>query len=298
VFNEKTYEINIIYSSKEINQDEINKYMFHIHNIIKWLNSYKNKSLIKLDILLCPFKKSFSYNLLDHLKYPWLNWTKNLKDNIIQPYHINTGTCIGTKRIALFRIDEIFKVLIHECIHLLELDYYKHHKILDNNLNFYVGQKDDYPIRMNEAIVEYMAIIFWNYYLVNYNEYSDKKYGDKYKIFVHMLSRERVNSAIMCKKLFDYYNIKDLTIFNQYNNIKQNTNAFSYILIKYIMLKNILYMDNYNSNTSKKNNITKIKKMLNNEFNNIGKYDYLLKINLFKEDNHKLRLSLYNLTIN
>jgi hypothetical protein len=289
VSKDKMYQINIIYSSKEINIDEINKYIYHIHNILIWLNSYKNKKLIKLDILLCPFKKSFSYKSCDTNKYPYLDWTKNMVDDKISKYNINTGTCIGTHRIALFRIDEMFKVLIHESIHLLELDY-NLIRDLNNNLNFFIG-RNDYSVLINEAIVEYLAIIFWNYYLVNYNEYINKLDLNKYKTFIHTISREKINSAIMCKKLLNYYNITDMQIFNQYDNgLKQGTNAFSYILIKYILLKNILFID-----VNKKNDfINDIKEILSNEINQIANYNYLCKIEPF-DTNYSLNLSLYKL---
>ena len=102
-----------------------------------------------------------------------------------------------------------------------------------------------------------------------------------------MINKELVNSAIMCNKLFKYYDITDLTILNKSNIIKQYTNAFSYILIKYILLINMVGLFENKSATD-------INVLLKKEFDHIQTYNYLLKLPVNYND--LLQLSFFHLT--
>jgi len=294
------FVINIAYSSNVSSNETINKIIYHIYNILNWIIDLGDAKVdqFRLDIILCPFEKTFTYEFPNDVyeRYEWLKWTRNMKDDAIKAFNINTGlSWIGTNHIVLFRSDELFKVLFHECIHSLKYDLDDNRdcmrksceKMLKDNVKLKVGQEKSYPILINEGYTEYMAIVCWNYYVASYYFVSqNKKVKDKFKLYYHMIQREQVNSAIMCAKLFDYYKIKDLTVLNRQNYVVQKTNAFSYILVKYIFLINMVGILE-----------DKSAKMLNEilvkEFDNIKKYNYLLDMPI--DGSGLLKLSLYHL---
>ena len=101
-------------------------------------------------------------------------FTQLMKNDIIRPFNINTGVSYaGTHHIILYRLDELFKVLIHECIHSFKYDFQDKTKCNNQNCDSYIKKnvnfvlKDTYPILYNEAYTEYLAIICWNYYLTS-----------------------------------------------------------------------------------------------------------------------------------
>jgi len=283
-FSKNNITIHLIFSSKLFSRKKIDDIMFHIVNIINWLLLKKPDHQFDLYILLSPFKKSFTYKLSknDYKLYPWLEWTLKFEDNFMSPYNINTGVSWNRNDkniICLFRFDEIFKVLIHELIHNLDFDFKHSEKVFLKEVNLKLG---NYPILVNESIVEYMALLHWNFYLVNYIYYFNSKIN-KFKLYEYMMNYELYNSALLCTRLFKYYKINDLRLLNIENGIQQNTNAFSYIFIKYILMINNIDPYDFKS----------INKCLKYNFNNITQYDFLLDKRIIISN--KLKLSYYNL---
>ena len=289
------HKINIIYSSKITTDKNVDDVIFHVLNIVEWLiDTYKKDHKLILNILLAPMEKSFNNTLNDTLynMYDWSKWTQDIPNNGINPMNINTGVSWKTNKenyVTLFRSDELFKVLIHELIHNLDLDIKCNlcEHIVQKDIHFHVGNTNSYPILYNEAYVEYNALLLWNYYLVKH--YNNNEI-DHFVLFNHMIDREIINGAINCKKIFDYYGISDLKIFSSHNNINQYTNAFSYIFIKYLLLINCY---DFNIDTQK-NQITKstdLNYKLKQIMENINDYNYLFNI---QTNCKKLRLSIYN----
>jgi hypothetical protein len=288
-------KINIIFSSKEHNQDNINNIVNHVYNIIKWItDNYSKNSNVTVNLMLSPFLKTFgNYDELNTYKYDWLNWTANSDINGISPYHINTGVSYHsdkTNTITIFRIDELFKVLIHELLHNLNLDVYEYENYIGKDIKMIIGNS---KILYNEAYVEYIAIIFWNYYV---NNVFNKDY-DKIKLFIKMINNEIVNSAINCKKLFNYYGIDDIYKITKKNNFLQYTNGFSYVFIKYILL---IKLFSVNIDKRSSNIANNLKKILTEEINqNICNYNYLTKLNINNIiDKNKMKLSIYYVKLN
>jgi hypothetical protein len=302
VSNDYKYIINIFYSSSITSEKDINNIMNHIYRILNWIIKIGNANVIKLklDIILCPFKKTFTYKLSEneYAKYPWLSWTKHMKDDGIRPFNINTGlSYVDRHHIVIFRLDELFKVLLHECIHSLKYDFNDAkdcnksdcETMLNKDVKLKIGLINSYPVLSNEAYTEYMAILCWNYYLASYYvRTSPNIINNKFELFYNMVSKELVNSAIMCNKLFVYYNITDLSILNKQNYIEQHTNAFSYILIKYILLFGMVNILDHKS-------ANEVNDVLKRAFNNIHDYDYLL--NICNDEHRILQLSLFHLEI-
>ena len=297
------HKINIIYSSKITTEQNVDNVIYHILNILEWLiDKYKKDHNLTLNILLAPMEKSFNNVLSNTLYdlYDWAKWTQNLPNQGIRSININTGVSWNNNNnnnITLFRSDELFKVLIHELIHNLDLDFKCNicEHIAQKDIHFYVGDKESYPLLYNEGYVEYNALLLWNFYLVKYyNESNNNKTIDGRLLFHHMITREIINSAINCKKIFDYYEIKDLNIFSDYNNIKQYTNAFSYIFIKYLLLINSYSFD-IDTGKNEINKSMNLNSKLKQIMDNIKDYNYLFDIqNGINNNCKKLKLSIYN----
>jgi len=299
--NDGKFIINIFYSSQITSEKELTKIIYQIYNILNWIIEVGDARFVKLrlDIILCPFKKTFKYNFSSEelQKYPWLSWTNKMNNDGIRPFNINTGVSyISTNHIILYRTDELFKVLIHECIHSFKYDFNSKdcggsscEKILITDVKLNIGNTrglNNYPILVNEGFTEYMAILCWNYYLASYFMFTNNEViTNKFELFNNMINKELVNSAIMCQKLFKYYDITDLTILNNNNFIKQYTNAFSYILIKYILLINMVGI-------IENKNVYDINVLLKKEFDNMSHYNYLVKLPV--DENDLLQLSLFH----
>lgn len=298
--------INIAYESNYLSEKQINDYIYHIINIIRMFdNSFNNDKIY--NFVLSPFQKTFSYESLKYHfdRYPYLiNIYHKNKNNInnMCPFHINTGVSINHNVIYLYRTDELFKVLFHECIHNFKLDINDHNMTCEKNVvmnvqfkfceRFFVGE-NEYPLLINEAFTEYLALLMWNYYLCQYNFYflnNPNNISDVKHLYAHLLQKEYENSVIQCSKLFKYYSITDLHILLHKNNLKQNTNAFSYIFIKHIILTSLIMI---NSNLFKN-----ILTLMNSEFTEeaIQKYEYILNINDANADIY-MQLSAYKLII-
>lgn len=263
VSKNKKIHINITFDSQNTT---VNNYIHHIKNIIyMFVDDDKERYF---NFILSPFVKSFTYKSLEKYKYPWLKWTVHMKDDQIRPYNINTGVSIDHTSIFIYRTDEIYKVLIHECIHGSK--YNPSEQNIDRVI--YVGSNTD--ILINEAYVEYLAILIWDYYLCMI--YDDKSHDiNRYELFCHMINRELCNSHLLVGKLCRYYNIVDLNILRRPNDIEESTNAFSYIFVKYLFLKNLLDI----------NNVDDINRILNMKFDKL-KFDLL---------DEQLNLSYYKL---
>jgi hypothetical protein len=311
--------VSIAYDSKD--NLPIDDIIFNIINIIKIFASVADDNSNREYIfILSPFGKTMTYKSMEQYfnKYPWLRWTANMKDDMMRPFNINTGVSINHNIIFLYRLDEIYKVLFHECIHNFRYDIqcavtcnkgntsnsksyictYDNTKTytcnaeqdLSKSLSFYVG-KNEYPLLVNEAYTEYLALVMWVYYLCHYTIYYQKnKYNsDPKKLYIHMLQRELENSALQTYKLCKYYNISDLSILNKYNNLKQLTNAFSYVFIKYILLLHLIDI-NLQGNIL----IEHINKLMIGECKQIHIYNYLTDKSLDVKDTG-LQLSAYSL---
>jgi hypothetical protein len=159
------------------------------------------------------------------------------KKEIICPKHINSGyTDKGENYIVVWREEEFEKVLLHELLHLCELDNSNdEHKI---NSPFKITGIERYF----EAITDYYAILF---YLVYISILTHKSVYSLFQIEYQFIK----NQAIMMNK---YLNLNNSII------IKQESSAFEYYIVKYMIFFNTI-----NNNISV--DIVLINKILNKE---------------------------------
>jgi len=294
--NNITFDLFLTWSSHKINNDYINNLLNNIISITTWISTFNkniNNTNKKIHLILCPFEKS--YDPKNHLNFNWSDCI-NINKKEITPMHINSGVSTGNE-LYIYRIEELCKVLIHELIHNFNLDI---HEFEDEfkNIPIYFGN-NKYPILINEAYTEYIAILLISYYKCHINNTQN------YNAFKHIVKKEYYNSQIACYQLFKFYNITDLTTLLTQNTYNQQTNAFSYIFIKYILLKllvchnNIFDFNFYNKNKylcslldkfdSKCIIVNNLNDILTTELSNISNYNYLITNNKY---NKKISLSI------
>lgn len=298
------HTINITYEDKLFTESQIDNYVSHIINVIRMFDKEFEHTKI-FNFILSPFIKTYDKKSLKKWqdKYPYLiKHDKLINDDVMGPFHINTGVSFGYDMVYLYRADELFKVLFHECIHNFALDINVHNPTCEHGQKskyefcdrIFMG-KNEYPLLINEAYTEYLALLMLNYYLCQLNYYKHNNPHNittpKY-LYSHMLQRELENSAYQCSKFFKFYNINNIEILLTHNDLKQNTNALSYIFLKYIILINMIDI--------KGNVIKKVSELMKIEFtkHNINNYNYIINlVNMNLEDDMHMQLSAYKILI-
>jgi hypothetical protein len=289
-------ELNINYGNKKncnlkyINENKkIIKYYILIKTIIEFLISYsKNESR---DI------KIFLY-LTKHIKI-----IPN-KNNNIDWINVNTAfTQNLNTEIVIFRTEEWFKSLIHECIHNLSLDFNDIDKsIYLNKLKHIFKINSDYLLfeTYTELWAEIIQILFIS--ILNNNSNICNIIKDELKF-----------SIWQCNKILsiptnggEYNDIinNNINVLKLYN---ENTNAFSYYVLKSIGLYNInIFLNWYNNNNNNilqfnKKKIIQYVNLFEKLYNNKNLINYINIVkNKNKDDsfiNKTLRMSIYEIII-
>ena len=201
-----TFENTIIkiYSDLSVDDITINNIANRVTHICQWIKAIANvNSVLDIEILLTPYKK--------HL------------DTDLGYYQVNSGmSCVSDDQnfVIIFRQEEIYKVLIHELIHNMGLDFAGNS--LDHLTTHIKLGKNSRPILLNEAYVEiisnYLHSLFYSY---------------KHKVsFKKILQDEHTFSIIQANKIMNYFNIKTIKYFSKRNSFVQYTNIVPYYIIK------------------------------------------------------------------
>ena len=226
---------------------------------------------------------------------------KGKKGIILGPNEINTGvTTIDLNKngnIILYRKEEILKVLIHELVHSNLID----EKLIFSSKNNYITKFIcvNYNIVLNEAFTESIATIMNIFYI----HIILKLPKNKLNI---MFNNETKYSSFISNKLLNYYNIDNIKdIIKQNNNCKyiflQNTNVFSYYILKNIILKKHI---SFSHILEKNSEFYKIKNPLFiDNLNQLLIDNFHIDFNINNNNNHNndkvinnsLRLCLYEL---
>jgi hypothetical protein len=174
--------------------------------------------------------------------------------NTIEPYHLNSGfyfhdPTTNISNIIIFRKEEWFKVLLHECIHCFNIDF------KSIRLNFSQMFSDTFYIPsdmvLNEAFTEFWArILNVGFYSVthiqSYNLNSPKKQKiDFRKVFDATIQIERCFSIYQSQKMLSFFGLTYSDIVDKEKSkfvsklYKEKTNAFCYYVISSIMLSDL-----------------------------------------------------------
>ena len=148
------------------------------------------------------------------------NLTKYFPENneTIDAKHVNTGfTDFYENIIFIWRLEEFEKVLFHELIHWYNMDTRDHdyHNIVDMMEANYC-----------EAITDFWAIVYHTIYISILSRYKIKSLLEYELGFIR-------NQAITLNFIFDLGTWKN----KPNKRIRQNTSAFSYYIIKYLLFE-------------------------------------------------------------
>tara|TARA_Y100000816_G_C26083074_1_gene571122 strand:+ start:858 stop:1862 length:1005 start_codon:yes stop_codon:yes gene_type:complete len=231
IYKFKNISINVKYFSKK--EVPINTFKIILKRIIFMMiisNTYIN---INIDIYDTPYKKKFNCN-------------NEKKCGKLETNNVNSGLNYSNN-IIIFRKEEYLKLLLHELIHALDLDY-KYETLQQNKIIFETFNVNSNNLLINESYVETWAIILNTYCVLQ------EKNINTLDNFKKLLKKELAHSLLQCAKLCVYYNIDDFNkiYLNHKNTIyyKDNVNTFSYHIIKTI---NLYYLRNYLKNFQSNN---------------------------------------------
>jgi len=245
--NEPELDIKISYNGSIKISDKLINIIYSTVKLFKRLYGNRN---IKLYIALCSHKRSIT--------------TK-----IIGSVNVNGGQTDLIK-IDVFRREEIIKVLCHELCHFYELDCHSIDKKKDKILeNFNVSGPNFLSI--NEAYTEYLAIM---HHIAIISYYTNRSPI----LFYHY---EKIWSLYQVCKILDHYKLKKFEDLDS-KEFKQNTNVFSYYIIKFFMLYKLDNKCDYKNLINILNDKEIITIINENIYSNHQNFDDNLRMTLFE----------------
>ena len=291
---------------------------------VKFISRAYNKKFdeyIKIIILLLDYISNFSDDsrsiicsaTLD-IKIFLSNEKKVLRPSnyILGPVEINSGYTYGgckeNNTIVIFRKEEWFKVLIHECIHAfgLEFSHVNHDKLNQDIFNIFPINTDINPF---ESYCETWAIIINSAFHAFFKEKNDFK--NFTTVFRTLYSHECAFSYNQMKKVLKYMGLKysdlylndKISVYKRNSFYKENTSVFSYFVLKTIIMQDLnkfidfCHINNSNNNS---NNIIKFntKKVSFVHFFKLIKSGYLHIQDpdiVYNDHSKSVRLSIYDI---
>jgi len=202
--------------------------IFHICRFVRKLSGNVEDKKISINIFNSNFKKIFD--------------NKSAK-NKLRSINVNSGSSIKGEFLNIYRNEELNKVLIHELIHFLYMDFTTDHKDYHKYDEYTKNFNIDGDINMVEVYVETLAIIIHSIYA-------------SYKLnvsFDKIINYEINFSCLQTAKILNYFDMNYNDIFRKpaIKKIYQATSAFSYYIIKASLLVNLentlkFFYDNLN----------------------------------------------------
>ena len=245
-FIKNNKSIRIRYNLKILNREiEIDFYLFNIINLnferyVEYLDNRINIVRLLLFYMIKNSNKECN-NKLKIIIY-LTEFEKVLPkehDVIIGPENVNSGysyVCIKSGLIVIFRKEEWFKVLIHECIHSFGLEF-SNMDLSEFNIEIRKIFNLKFDINIFEAYTEFWAEIL-NIGIICYvNNIGNKK--NYHKCIKNFIAIERFFSIFQAKKILKFYKLNYQDFLNKVTLYKENSNVFSYYIIKAIMMINL-----------------------------------------------------------
>jgi len=264
---EEKYEIYIfnVGDKKEENSVKNKKIVEKIINAIKLLNSIRDLSqeqkerTIKIYLYLLPHKKEkpiFPRQIFTH-------------ENVNSAFTYMKDISLDNN-IYIYREEEYMRLILHELCHVFRLDK-KYNNVEYNEKVNKLFNLEPKTLVLYETFTEVTATIFniiiYSYFKLE-TELTPKSYKKFKKNFLKLYKNEEEFILIQVSKVLDVkrINYDDLIYNEEYKNpqIKNETNIFSYILLKaLVMYKLEYYLDEIlNINILNRGNKKKKKKTL------------------------------------
>lgn len=150
------------------------------------------------------------------------NFKKQLfEEYLFNPVSINSGSSYMNRYINIWRYEEMYKVLIHELIHFLELDLTNRNRIKPIEKEIRDIFKIDGVCNPGESYAESVALILHTVYVCS---------KTKLDHFPKMFNYEINFSLMQCRRLMD--------IFETQKRINQTTSVVNYYFIKTCLILN------------------------------------------------------------
>jgi hypothetical protein len=178
------------------------------------------------------YKSNINLNYIPHTEEKMLS-----SEEVIGPSSVNSGFTTfeynGNRTITIFRKEECEKLLIHELVHYLKLDY-AHQNIEQIDINKMFREDfdidtDNHNINTFEAYTDFIAILYNNVY--------DSIIHDD-DIELKLDNEIRFEKYQVHKILRKYDMIHPLKKLNNGKKIKQSTNVVSYYILKLGLMAN------------------------------------------------------------
>lgn len=223
----RSIQLFIIYENRDIKQ--LNDLFYKIYI---WLYVIDDISPKKCS------KRLTIYLFLSH--FTKLLPTK--KNYELDENHVNsafTFSCKSDNEIYIYRLEECFKVFVHESFHSFGLDFSginTNQNIITNNFKSLNINRD---YRVYESYCETWAEIINILMIVSYHE-QIKDFKVAMPIINNFIYYETLWSLFQCCKVLCYYGIQYDDLFNnKMKYIENKTHVFSYYILKTINLVNI-----------------------------------------------------------
>lgn len=231
-------DITFHYVTEDLHSPSIKKCIQYSHNMLAWLfivNQYAKSWCAK---------KLVTYIYLTHLK-------KNLPTNsihVIGELHANTAfttTCPMSSEIVIFRMEEWFKVFIHETFHNFALDF----SDMDNTechaklLSIFPVKSD---VNLYESYTEFWAeimnVCFSSYYALKNKNNTNTFITDCKR----RISIEQAYSVFQMVKILAFMGMDYQSLYSKSKRAetlratlyRENTNILAYYVVKTILLVN------------------------------------------------------------
>jgi hypothetical protein len=213
------------------------KIPIYLNNIIAWLNfisefaSSQCSQTLNIYLLLNDAKKQIP----------------EIDTEPIDTINANTAfttACSRVNYIFIFRREEWFKVLMHETFHCFGLDFSSSVGDESNQciLSIFPAVHPNTDIRLYETFCEMWAEIFY-FMFCSFTNSAGKPVGFSKSLFIREVRREQLFSIYQSNKVLNRSGFQYRDMMQQLEKDKpqyrENTQAFSYYVLKSLMLWNI-----------------------------------------------------------
>ena len=167
--------------------------------------------------------------------------------DVIDQIHVNTGftfACKHENEINIYRKEEWFKVLIHECMHSFGLDF-SHHECSHINKKILGLFPVNVDVRIYETYCEMWAELLNIMFIVFHG--SNSKMENLVKQTEKYMDYERIFSVFQCAKILKHFGLKykhlyestQEAVLSRNLRYKENTPVLSYYIIKSFLMYKI-----------------------------------------------------------
>lgn len=221
--------------------DETYQTIIYINMMMRSLHNVTDKQPLHIVYIATPFQKKLSIfrknQVLDRILKQYHGnigerYNYNVFNNPISTITVNSGVSVsnGRRYITIWRKEEYEKVLIHELIHIYNLEKGQQFSPIS------VNTSNVYPHHTKELFTELQT---WYLYIMY--RLSQKQYGCTIE---DMLNYERIHSILNVHKIFKHYKINDISKFlvvknNENYMINTQSSVIYYYIFKTFILSEI-----------------------------------------------------------